>query len=367
MLLSLALGLALVQQQGFRTDTTIAVPPGARLDLELASGGVTIRTWDRNQVRIRASHSARTTLDIRHDAGLLRIEAEGRMGMPGDVELELSVPADAAVDIEGLTVDVEAEAMRGLLRVETMDGDIRVRDAADLRLETMNGMITVAGARGRINLGTVSRDIVAAGLSGEVTAESVSGGIWLTGTESSAVAAETISGDVVFQGAVRAGGSYTLASHSGNLTFGLPAGAGATVSTALAAGRLSASFTLPGGETRSRRRQLLQFGDGSATVELESFSGNIRLVRPDEVPARTATPGRDRRPGASHLEEALEDGLGGLLEALEELGLPGHGLPGLDREIRREVKDALKLERRWRSAGDAAEWLPPASIHSTEN
>lgn len=349
MILSLALGLVLVQQPAFRTDTTLIVQSGARLDLELAVGSVTIRTWERSQVRLRAQHSARTSFDIHNSAGVLRVEAEGRMGLPGDVEVELTVPAAMGVNIEAMTVDVDAEGMRGLLQVESIDGDVAVRNAGDLSIESMNGAITVAGARGRARLSSISRDIVASGLAGEVTAESVSGSIWLTGSESAAVVAETVSGMVVFQGAVRSGGSYALASHSGNIVFGLPAGTNATVSTALASGRLTASFTLPDPETRSRRRQSLRFGNGSASVELETFSGSVRLVRPDEMPTRTDR--RNRGDGADRgAREPREHGLeiaGDLLSRLD-LGLAGLGvalgadLAGLQQEINREIRPLVR-------------------------
>jgi len=333
---SLALGLALVQGATFRTDTTIAVEPGTRLTLELMAGEVVVRTWDRNQVRLRARHSTRTSMDFHNDGRVLRIEAESRMGMPGHVEVDLMVPSGMPIDLEAMELDVDAEGMRGALTVEVMDGNLTVRDGGDLSLESMNGTTTVTGARGRIALSVVSGDIVASGLEGEVTAESVSGDIWLRRTESSRVTAETVSGRVVFEGAVQDRGSYSLATHSGSIVFGLPVGANATVTTSLTSGRLTASFALPTSDTRSRRRQELRFGTGSAEVELESFNGSVRLVRPGEVPTRAERqPRRDDRGRDRDKERKDDRGF----EELEEL------LDGLQLDIGVDVAIAMDFAR----------------------
>jgi len=47
-----------------------------------------------------------------------------------------------------------------------------------------------------------------------------------------------------------------------------------------------ATFPLPQSERPSRRRQTFRLGSGSATVELETFSGSISLMRPAELTTR---------------------------------------------------------------------------------
>ncbi len=65
------------------------------------------------------------------------------------------------------------------------------------------------------------------------------------------------------------------------MTFSVPEGSGLTVSIATFDGSLHPSFpvTLRGGIG-----QLTEFtiGDGSARVELETFDGDIYLIRPGE-------------------------------------------------------------------------------------
>ena len=74
--------------------------------------------------------------------------------------------------------------------------------------------------------------------------------------------------------------------HSGDITVGIPENASVLVQTAVANGDVSASFGLPTSERTSRRRQQFRFGAGSASLELETFSGDINLVRPSEIRTR---------------------------------------------------------------------------------
>ena len=65
--------LAVVMQQ---TDTTVSVRPNARLELENYGGSIVVRTWDRNQVRVKATHGRRDWIEISASASVVRVEAE---------------------------------------------------------------------------------------------------------------------------------------------------------------------------------------------------------------------------------------------------------------------------------------------------
>ncbi|MGH7536456.1 MAG: hypothetical protein ACREMG_12885, partial [Gemmatimonadales bacterium] len=63
MLLNLAIGLlaSLALQQ---TDTTVAVGAAPRLELDNFDGTVTITAWNRNAVRVQASHGGRDQVEV---------------------------------------------------------------------------------------------------------------------------------------------------------------------------------------------------------------------------------------------------------------------------------------------------------------
>lgn len=285
-----ALLAGMPQQQQFDTDTTVSVSAGTRLSLENVGGEVTIRAWDRNQVRIQATHSSRTRVGIRVSESVLRLTPQGSRGMGamgGMVDYVLTVPAAMDIQLGGMFADVSIEGTRGSVSVNTVEGNISVKGGAGtLDLATVNGKITVEGANARLNVRAVSEDIELTNVQGEIQAETVSGDVTLTRIDGRRVEAQTVSGDVRFDGTLRPDGTYSLLTHSGDVIVAIPENASILIQTAVANGDVSASFDLPASERSSRRRQQFRLGSASATLELETFSGDIRLVRPSEIRTR---------------------------------------------------------------------------------
>jgi DUF4097 and DUF4098 domain-containing protein YvlB len=287
MLLPMLTLFAVQAGQGFNTDTTITVSQGTRLNVENQGGDISVKAWDRNQVRVQASHSRRTHIDVRLTGAVLTLEAEAERGPANMVDYEITVPAWMALNLEGMYATVTVKGSRGAISVETLDGDITVDGGAEtIKLASVQGRIVLSNARGRIELNSVSEGIEGSGLSGDVLAETVSGDIIIAGSEARSLEMQTVSGELIYDGKVIDGGRYSLLTHSGTIAVSIAEGTNATIATAVGSGDVRASFTLPAPERPSRRRQTFRLGSGSATVELESFSGSISLVRPAELSAR---------------------------------------------------------------------------------
>lgn len=291
-LLAGALASALpLQQPTFDTDTTVTVSAGTRLKLDNVGGEVTIKAWDRNQVRVQAIHSSRTMVGISLSEATLRLSPRGSRGisrMGGVVDYTLTVPAAMSIEIGGMYADVNIEGTRGEISVQTVEGNINVKGGGDvLNLQTVNGKVTVAGARGRLDLRSVSEDVEVSDVVGDVVAETVSGDVTMSRIDGKRVEAQTVSGDVHFDGTLRADGTYSFLTHSGDVVLGIPEGTSALIRTATGNGDVTSSFSLPASERSSRRRQEFRLGGGGASIEVETFSGDIRLVRPTEVRSRT--------------------------------------------------------------------------------
>jgi len=285
----LLLSSAALSQRG-GTDTTFAVPEGTRLTLASASGEIAIRTWDRNQVRVRAEHTSRVSVGIDLSGSVLRLTpraTRGVMAMGRVVDYDLTVPAAMAIEIGGMFADVTIEGSRGNVKVSTIEGNLVVRGGdGTMSLTTINGTIHVQGARGRLELRSTSDDVDVRDSQGDILVEAVSGDIRMRGMDARRVDAQTVSGNVSYEGSVRNDGAYTLVTHSGDVTFAVPEGANASIRAAVGSGDIRASFQVPAAERVSRRRMVYRLGSGGATVELETFSGDVRLVRPSEIRTR---------------------------------------------------------------------------------
>jgi DUF4097 and DUF4098 domain-containing protein YvlB len=287
MLLSLLVLWSLQPPQSFQTDTTFAVAQGTRLKVENQGGDISVKGWDRNQVRVQASHSRRTRVDIRLSGAVLSLEAEAERGPANMVDYEITIPAWMALDLEGMYAMVTIEGTRAPISVETLEGDITVKGGAELvKLTTVQGRVSVSGARGRIEINSVSEDIEGSDLSGDIIAESVSGDISLRRIDAKSVEVQTVSGELLFDGRIVDGARYSLLTHSGDIAVTVSEGSNATISTAIGSGEVSASFSLPASDRPGRRRQVFRLGTGSAAVDLETFSGDVVLLRPAEMNAR---------------------------------------------------------------------------------
>jgi DUF4097 and DUF4098 domain-containing protein YvlB len=315
-------GSALGQQQArYATDTTIGVEAGTRLRIQNQGGDIAVRTWDRNQLRIQADHSRRTEVEISRRGSVVDLDARGRMGMQGLVDYEITAPAWMALELGGMNAEVRIEGTRAAIKVETLQGDIVVRGGAEtVRLTTVNGSIDLSGATGRIELHATSGDIDVRDVQGDLTAESVSGDVSLRDVDARSVEAQSVSGDLVLVGTIADRGSYSLLTHSGDVTLGIAETANALLHLSSASGDFDLGFPLQA-ERTTRRRQTYRLGDGSATIDLETFSGDISVVRPGDVPAER---GDRRPPGVRVRIPGLSLRIPEVRVRIPELHLPDH-------------------------------------------
>src|SRR5262245_57645207 len=111
----LAVLMAASMQQ---TDTTVSVRPNARLELENFGGSIVVRTWDRNQVRVKAEHGRRDWVEVSASPSVVRIEAQSRNGLAHTVDYEITLPATMSVDLSGTGTSIEVDGVRGEVDAE---------------------------------------------------------------------------------------------------------------------------------------------------------------------------------------------------------------------------------------------------------
>lgn len=283
------LAASLGQQQ---TDTTFSVRPGSRIEVETFGGSITVRSWNRDEVRVQAQHSRREIVDIDARGSSVRIEAEGHMGVAKDVRFTLTVPRSAHIEASGVQTDIDIEGVTGDVDAETVQGNIRVVGGARLKLESVEGDVIIAGARGRVQASTVNRGIQVRDVAGDLDLETVNGPIIVQKVQASSVDASTVNGRIVYDGTLRDGGDYALATHNGQIWLTVPPGTNASISVSTFNGELDTTFDIPQfGSNATRRSFNFVLGSGKARIDLETFGGDINLRRPGES-LPTAVPPR---------------------------------------------------------------------------
>jgi DUF4097 and DUF4098 domain-containing protein YvlB len=276
-LLAAVLALGALQQ----TDTTFAVSANARLEVNNMGGEVMIDTWNRNEMRIQADHSSQVRVDIDQSGSVVQVRARARHGPATAVDYRITVPTSMAVDVNGTFTDIDIDGVRADINARTVQGDVRVRGGQGrVTLRSVQGFVELSGASGRIDVKSVSDDVRVDGVTGDVIAEAVSGDVLLRGVDSRSVSLNSVSGDLLYDGVIHGDGRYTMTTHSGDIELFVPDDLDATVSVGTMSGDIETEFQvrLPAGRN-DRRRFTFTLGNGGATLELETFSGDIELSR----------------------------------------------------------------------------------------
>jgi len=266
-----------------RIDTTVAFSPNGTVDLSTISGDIIVTGWSRNEARIKAS-SERGQLRFSASSSRITIEVESRRGRMGETRYELSIPQGARVILQSTSGDISSKDVNGPADVRTTSGDITLQGASGhVQISTTSGDIQASRLKGDIEVDAVSGEFDVEDVEGSIRVETVSSDIVLRNIKVREATASTVSGEVVYDGAVAKDGRYDFRSHSGNVTVRIPAGANAHFSVETYSGELDSDFPItlmPGDRSRQRPRRFeFNIGSGDARIMAETFSGDILLER----------------------------------------------------------------------------------------
>lgn len=270
-----------------KSEQTVDVAKGTRLVLSNNAGEVVVRSWDRDQVRIQASHGARETISADTTDMTLRIRTQrtGRArGGASLVDYQITVPRWMPVNLSGTYLDATIEGTTAEVTVETVHGNARVTGGnGAVSLRSVEGEISIDKASGRVQATTVNEGIRITNVSGEITAETTNGDIFIDNATTANLEAFTVNGEVTFNGTIRDNGAYRLGTHNGDIRVGLGGANNATVFVRTFQGDFAADFPvqLPEGQNARSGSKRFNFtlGSGSARIELQSFGGDIVLAR----------------------------------------------------------------------------------------
>jgi DUF4097 and DUF4098 domain-containing protein YvlB len=267
-----------------RTDQTVDVAKGTRLVLNNNAGEVVVRTWDRDQIRVQATHSEREKVDVQTADMTVRIRARAARGPSSLVDYQITVPRWMPVNLSGTYLEATIEGTAAEVNVETVHGNVKVvGGTGNVSARSVEGLISVDKATGRVTAFSVNEGIRVVNVSGDVSAETTNGDIVIENAQTSSLDASTVNGDVTFNGTVRDKGTYRLTTHGGDIRVGLGGTNNATVFVRTFQGDFTADFPiqLPEGQTARSGSKRFNFtlGSGSARIEVQSFNGDIVLAK----------------------------------------------------------------------------------------
>lgn len=357
-------------ETGPGAEKTVDVTKGTRLVLANQAGEVVVRSWDQDKVRIHASSSSRDQISAETSDNTLRIRtvrSGATRGPNGLVDYQLTVPKWMPVNLTGTYLEATIEGTAAEVTVETVHGNVKVTGGnGNVSLRSVEGVITIDKAQGRVQATTVNEGIRITNSSGEITADTTNGDIFIDSAQTSNLEAFTVNGEVTFNGTIRDNGVYKLGTHNGDIRVGLGGANNATVFVRTFQGDFAADFPvqLPEGQNARSGSKRFNFtlGTGSARIELQSFGGDIVLARkaivtrdeekrrrrqgpmaplaplaPPTPPAPAAAPKPPKPPGLD--EDALEAWAMGLAgTALRNLDMNPNGDHAVDAQLEHDME-----------------------------
>jgi len=263
-----------------------------------------VRYPDGDVVYRSDEHSSRTTVRVRNDGTFygdrdggdrVSIKRSGR-GTEAHADLRVLVPAGRSIDVmlgagavvasnveADLSIDVgeapvETGATRGRLHIDTGSGAVSVRDAqGDVLIDTGSGGVTLTHVVGnRVNVDTGSGRVRAVNVrADEIIVDTGSGAVEMTGIASRDVEINTGSGRVDLD-LLTDVDRLVIDTGSGSVTVAVPDDFGGQFD--IDGGRVS--IEIPA-ELRNSGRDHARgtFGDGHGTIEIDTGSGRISIVR----------------------------------------------------------------------------------------
>ena len=276
-------------------DLSHPATPRAHISISNIKGEVTVTAWDRNAVHVGGSlgDGARPLTITGSDDDLeIKVQAQGHTGLlnwgsdnaMGPSTLNVQVPRGASLEVDVVSAPLSIDGTDGGdIEVNSVSGRVRINARSpSLTVDSVSGSIEQAGHAGTAELQTVSGDILAPALGDEAKLETVSGKVQAKGGPWKKLTLSTVSGDVDIAGGMAGDGKMDIDSMSGDVQVALPADVSTSIHASSFSGNLRSAFGTaernehgPGSELNATN------GGGSARIEIESFSGDVRIRTSD--------------------------------------------------------------------------------------
>jgi DUF4097 and DUF4098 domain-containing protein YvlB len=300
-------------EQTERFSRKVKIGRDGRFSLNNISGEVVVSAGSGDEVSIEAvkrtrgdkSELANVQIMVDDRAGRVEVRTEheqnrrDRNGRSDHVSVDytVTVPASVSVDLHSVSGSVKVSGVHGSLRAETVSGDVIIVDAPRLEAaKTVSGDVSLTGvtADGDLSAGSVSGNVRAKGVKARgLDLGSVSGDINVSDVTCERLGVKSVSGNVEYAGGISKGGRYEINTHSGTVRLVLANPGGFELNGNSFSGSIRSELPLTiGGDSSGRNDRSRSgrdsgnshsmratFGDGSATLVVRTFSGDIIIAK----------------------------------------------------------------------------------------
>ena len=276
--LTVGICMASAQAAETRKEARIDIAAGGTLNIVNSGGSVTLHSGGQGrQVLVTyVVHSDKVEVD-QNTSNKQRVELRTH-ALPDQkpsadeakVDYDVTVPATVgSVNVSTTSAPITVEGLSGDIGLSSETGQITVRNASKsyLRVRSMNALVNFSNV-------TLSR----------VDIQSAGGAVQLANVTGQRVSVGTSSGNIDYRGDCSGGGDYIMTTHSGAIDVTLPTTASVDLTARSTNGPVENAFPL---QEKSHNSFVPKQGrsfagtsnSGSSSVELQSFSGKIRVKK----------------------------------------------------------------------------------------
>jgi DUF4097 and DUF4098 domain-containing protein YvlB len=299
------------EEQVERTTRTIRIGANGELDAANISGDITITRASGQDATVEIVKTARAdtaadakemldlvTVDVAERGGRAEIRARypngderprGRRNVNVSVAYNIAVPSGARVTAKSISGNISVRDIAGELSLESVSGNITTAGSGRVALaKSISGNVEITGANieGALDAASVSGTVtLRKATARRLSLSAVSGNLVLQDVACGRVDLQTVSGNVEMTGPLQASGRYDIHSHSGDIRITVAGDTGFEVDATSFSGDIRSDFPLQGQDTGERGRRGPQrslhgvYGNGSAVLDLNTFSGGIVIAR----------------------------------------------------------------------------------------
>jgi hypothetical protein len=249
-----------------------------------STSGNTIST--KAQIKLRFNHKPflqnqfRLVGEVQGDTFLIKLDApeefESFTRLDCHSNIILKVPNGLSVTVENSAGNVEVATISGNLNVETISGNVQIKNIGrDLRLSNKSGDVTIDTVMGNADISVKSGRITIRKIIGNSQIENISGDVTLEAGDGS-VKAELISGNL-FIHLAKVSGNCDINLKSGNIEFGVPAGARFDLDAQCLSGNIDSNFGVAVKRDFAGATVSDKVNGGGPLIRIRNKSGNIKI------------------------------------------------------------------------------------------
>jgi DUF4097 and DUF4098 domain-containing protein YvlB len=255
--------------------------------IENMVGSIEVIGWDKKEVKLEGT-LGKDVEDLEFETGKKKTVIEviyprKAKNLEDGADLVIHVPRGSGVQIEGVSAWVKVTDVDGQIEASSVSGNVDVTGGKDtVEAESISGAVTVVTEAGEVEVESISGRVSASGEKAEIEAASVSGDIKVSFKKLLSMSVETVSGTIDVSGELNPKGEFSFDTVSGSVTLLLAGDVNASFQVSTFSGGIDNDFGQKARKTsRYAPGKELEFsvGGGDAEVEVNTFSGNVRIKR----------------------------------------------------------------------------------------